>query len=147
MNDGLFDYSNIPNAAGSYEVVLLHGHTAYVSGQVSRTATGVIAGQLDADADSDVAMAKGAARVSMQRCLAALTARLGTLDRIEQVLMVRGYVNATARFTRHSEVLDAASQLLIAVLGERGRHARVALGASSLPSGGLTEIEMTAMLR
>lgn len=124
-----------------YELVVVHDKIAYVSGGVSRLADGVIGGYLREGDDLDTA--KEAARVSMRRCLAALQAELGSLDRIERILSIRGFMCAAPEFTRHPEVLDAASELLLEILGDRGQHSRSALGVSSIPGGGLTEIEMT----
>ncbi|WP_454825757.1 RidA family protein [Paraburkholderia xenovorans] len=145
MKELPFDPENIPKPAGSYEVVLILGKTAYISGQVSRTATGILAGKVGNDAD--LSLAREAARISTQRCLAAIHQQFGNLDVIEQVLMVRGFINADPDFTRHPEVMDAASEWLITALGKRGHHARAAVGVASLPGGGLTEIEMTVALK
>ncbi|QPF74107.1 RidA family protein [Roseateles sp. DAIF2] len=129
-----------------YDVVVVHRGIAHVAGQVSRAPDRVVAGHLLSDAD-DLSEAREAARVSIRRVLAALRDKLGSLDRIEQVLSLRGFVNAAPGFTRHAEVLDAASELLQAHLGPRGRHARSAIGATSIPGNGLTEIELTVAVR
>ena len=124
-----------------YELVVVHNKIAHVSGQVSRLTDGIIAGHLEEN--DDIAQACEAARVSVRRCLSILQQKLGSLDKIERILMLRGYISASAKFKRHPEVMDAASQVLIDCLGERAAHARCALGVSSIPGGGLTEIEMT----
>jgi enamine deaminase RidA (YjgF/YER057c/UK114 family) len=128
-----------------YEAVVVHGKIAYVSGQVSRATDRVIGGHLREN--DDIAEACEAARVSMRRCLSALKDKLGNLAEIEQVLSVRGFVSAAPEFKRHPEVMDAASELLVKHLGDRGRHVRSALGVASIPGGGLTEIEMTVAIR
>ena len=134
-----------PMPPASYESVIVHEKLAYVSGQVSRLPDGgIIAGHLKAG--DPLEEAQEAARVSIKRCLSALEHRLGSLDRIQQVLSVRGFISAAPDFKRHPEVLDAASQCLIERLGDRGRHVRAALGVSSIPGGGLTEIEMVVAL-
>lgn len=61
---------------------------------------------------------------------------------MERVVSVRGVVNATPGFTQHTQVIDGASDLLVDVLGERGRHARLAIGVGSLPAGLALEIEL-----
>ena len=127
-----------------YELVVVHGKIAYVSGQVSRAADRVIAGHLCEN--DDITEAREAACVSVRRCLSVLQHQLGSLDRIEQVLAVRGFISAAPDFKRHPEVMDAASELLKEYLGERARHVRSTLGVASIPGGGLTEIEMTVAI-
>jgi enamine deaminase RidA (YjgF/YER057c/UK114 family) len=127
-----------------YELAVVHGKIAYVSGQVSRMADRIISGHL-AEND-DIAEAQNAARASIRRCLSVLQDKLGSLDRIERVLAVRGFVSAAPEFKRHPEVMDAASQLLKEYLGDRAGHARSTLGVASIPGGGLVEIEMTVAL-
>lgn len=127
-----------------YELVVVHGKIAYVSGQVSRSADRVLSGYLREN--DDIAAAQEAARASMQRCLSVLQHKLGSLDRIEKVLAVRGFVSATPEFKRHPEVMDAASRLLREYLGDRAGHARSTLGVASIPGGGLVEIEMTVAI-
>ncbi|HTZ79828.1 MAG TPA: RidA family protein [Stellaceae bacterium] len=73
--------------------------------------------------------------------LAAMQEALGDLDRIAEVVKVLGMVNATPDFTEHPRVIDGCSDLFVAVFGERGRHARSAVGMSSLPDGIPVEIE------
>ncbi|VVE15562.1 L-PSP family endoribonuclease [Pandoraea iniqua] len=130
------------NNAPHFDAVVIHHGIAYVSGQVSRTPDGIISGHL-AD-DSDIDLAREAARVSILRALAALQTHLGDMGRIDRILTLKGFVNAAPTFTRHGEVIDAASELLIARLGNKGRHARTSLGVSGIPSGGLVEIELVA---
>jgi enamine deaminase RidA (YjgF/YER057c/UK114 family) len=133
-----------PAKAAHYEPVIVHGKLAFVSGQVSRLPDGIISGHLQRD--DSIEQAKEAAKVSMLRCLSVLKQKLGNLDKIEQVLSVRGFVSAAPDFERHPEVMDAASQCLIQHLGDKGRHTRAALGVASIPGGGLTEIEMVVAL-
>jgi enamine deaminase RidA (YjgF/YER057c/UK114 family) len=74
--------------------------------------------------------------------LARLRAEAGSLDRVRRVVKVTGYVNAPPDFTQHSAVLDGASNLLVDVFGDLGRHARAAVGVASLPFDVPVEIEM-----
>lgn len=134
----------VPPKPKHYDLVLVHGKIAYLSGQVSRVGNDVIGGYIEEG--DDIAQAQEAARVSMRRCLTVLEDRLGGLDKIEQVLSIRCFVAASPAFKRHPEVMDAASELLTQVLGKRGNHVRSALGVSSIPGGGLTEIEMTVAI-
>ncbi len=75
--------------------------------------------------------------------LAVVKHELGSLDRVERVVRILGLVNAASDFEQHAEVIDGCSELMIAVFGDRGRHARSAVGVSSLPGNMTVEIEMT----
>lgn len=79
--------------------------------------------------------------------LAALKQHLGSLDEIEAIASVTGYVACTPDFALHPRVIDGASDALIAVLGERGRHARAAVGVQSLPDGAPVEVSVIALRR
>jgi enamine deaminase RidA (YjgF/YER057c/UK114 family) len=134
-----------PQPRGLYTSVVTYQGIAYVSGQVSREAGEIIRGPVDKDTpSSDIARAGHACAWN---ALSALSHVLGSLDRIERLLFLRGFVAAAPDFTDHSRVLDAASGTFIALLGDRGRHARSASGVSSLPGGGLLEIELVAALK
>ena len=81
----------------------------------------------------------------MQACialLASLRAEIGSLDRVRRVVRVEGMVNSTADFTDQSKVINGCSDLLVEVFGERGKHARAAVGMVSLPIGLAVEIHM-----
>jgi enamine deaminase RidA (YjgF/YER057c/UK114 family) len=73
--------------------------------------------------------------------LALMKEALGDLGRVQRVVKVFGMVNATPHFTSHTEVVNGCSDLLVAVLGEPGEHARSAIGVGSLPKGFAVEIE------
>lgn len=134
-----------PEPRGHYTIVVIHEGIAYVSGQVSREAGEIIRGPVSHDTPSSDISRAGYACIS--NALSALVNELGSLDRIKRLLFLRGFVAATPDFTEHSRVLDAASETLIDLLGDRGRHARSAVGVSSLPGGGLLEIELVAALK
>lgn len=85
-----------------------------------------------------------AARGTALCLLASLKREIGDLSKVVRIVRVAGMVNATESFTGHSQVIDGASDLLVDVFGERGRHARVAVGMASLPIGLTVEIEMLA---
>ncbi|WP_240455503.1 RidA family protein [Halomonas faecis] len=73
--------------------------------------------------------------------LALIKEALGSFERVQSVVKVFGMVNADPNFTSHTEVINGCSDLLVAVLGERGEHARSAIGVGSLPKGFAVEIE------
>ncbi|BFU96625.1 MAG: conserved protein of unknown function [Nitrospira sp.] len=83
-----------------------------------------------------------AARTALLNALAIAKQELGTLDRIVRIVKVVGYVASADGFTDHPQVLNGASDLLVAIFGEAGRHARVAVGAVELPRGAAVEIEL-----
>jgi enamine deaminase RidA (YjgF/YER057c/UK114 family) len=83
-----------------------------------------------------------AARVALLNALAIAKQELGTLDRIVRIVKVVGYVASADGFTDQPQVLNGASDLLVTIFGEAGRHARVAVGAVELPRGAAVEIEL-----
>lgn len=83
-----------------------------------------------------------AARLCCLNALSILKDRLGTLKRVEQVVKLTVYVNSSPRFTQQAQVANGASDLLGEVFGERGRHARSAVGVSALPLDASAELEM-----
>lgn len=88
-----------------------------------------------------------AARLCALNCLAVIQSLAGDLDAIAQVVKVTGYVNSTPEFWQQPQVVNGASELLVEVLGEAGRHARAAVGVSSLPLGAAVELEMVVKLK
>ena len=133
---------------GLYDMVTVHNGTAYASGQLSRLDNegNLISGRISAG--DSLEEAKRAAAICLLRGLNALHEKLGDLSRIERFLFVRGFINADPHFDKHSQVLDQVSQLIIDLFGkEAGAHSRSALGAGSLPSSGLVEIEFVVALK
>ena len=92
--------------------------------------------------DLDVAQGQEAARLTGLALLATLREHLGSLDAVQDVVKVLGMVNCAPGFTRIPEVINGCSDLLIAVFGDAGRHARSAVGVAELPFGIAVEIEM-----
>lgn len=83
-----------------------------------------------------------AARICALNCLAVVKSLTGTLDKVKQVVKVRGFVNSTPEFGKQPEVVNGASELLVKIFNERGKHARSALGTSCLPRNITVELEM-----
>lgn len=130
-----------PAPRGMYRPVAVHGSIAQVSGQLSREGDRVITGPVTAATSPALIIRAGQACVL--RALSALAHALGDLDRVEEILFVRGFVHAGPDFQDHSTVLDSASAVLLDIFGTAGAHARSAIGVASLPSGGLMEVELT----
>lgn len=129
-----------PRANGCYVTWHRDGEVLSTSGQLSREGDTVIRGPIGPG--DDLATARRAAEVCFLRALAVAREALGDVDQIRGVVSLRGYVACAADFTEHSAVLDAASNLITALFDHAGRHIRTAVGVSSLPSGGLVEIEV-----
>ena len=98
---------------------------------------GKLGADLDVDADRE------AARFAAIAALATIRSELGTLDAVKRIVLVRGVVNAAPDFIGHTQVIDGASEVFVNVFGDAGRHARLAVGVSSLPANIALEIEAT----
>jgi len=88
-----------------------------------------------------------AAKLATLNCLAAAKSVLGTLDQIERVVKVAGYVNSAPGFTEQAKVMNGASDLLGQIFGEKGRHARTSVGVSELPLNIAVEVELVLACR
>lgn len=97
--------------------------------------------------DLDVEQGREAARLAAVNALGAILEALGGLGEVDRIVSLRGVVNATPDFTDHTQVIDAASDVFVGVFGERGRHARLAFGVSSLPANLALEIELVVQVR
>lgn len=140
---------NLPEAASpsfNYVPVTLHNGVAYVSGQMPKIDGEVrVFGKAGAEVDLDTAREQ--ARICTLQGVACLKAALGSLDRVDRILKVNGYVASAPGFNAQPRVLDAASELLVEIFGEIGRHARAAVGVAELPRNAVVEVEMTVAYR
>ncbi|WP_296422757.1 RidA family protein [Yoonia sp.] len=129
-----------PAPAANYVPFVVIGDMVYVSGQISANADGMIKGKLGADMAADVgAEAAKACAISL---LAQLKAACGgDIDRLVRVVKLTGFVNSTPDFPDQPKVINGASDFMVAALGDKGRHARSAVSAASLPFGVAVEIE------
>ena len=135
-----------PAPAANYVPFVVSGNIVYISGQISQGADGLIKGRLGET--MDVAAGAAAARASAISILAQARAACGgDLDRVARVLKLTGFVNSTPDFTDQPKVINGASDFLVEVLGDAGRHARSAVSAASLPLGVAVEIEAIVELR
>ncbi len=127
------------------DAVVVHGDVARTSGQLPR-----IDGELTCVGTLGARRHCGAGRTAAEVCalnaLAVLEHALGSLDRVERVLTVTGFVASTPDFHEQPAVVDGASRLLHRVFGDDGRHTRSAIGVAALPRGGAVEIEVTVAL-
>lgn len=123
------------NAVRTGDLLILGGHIPFSPPQT------VVFGKLGADLDVDAG--RVAARFAAITALATIRSELGTLDAVKQIVLVRGVVNSAADFIGHTRVIDGASEVFVNVFGDAGRHARLAVGVSSLPANIALEIEVT----
>lgn len=130
----------LPEPRGLYSPAVQTGPLLFVSGQVP-IVDGKPArhGRLGEAVTPDEGAAL--ARVCAINALAIVRQQLGSLDRVRRVVRVGGFVACTTDFVEQPRVIDGASQLLLDVFGEAGRHARAAVGVSALPSGVPVEVE------
>ena len=133
----------VPPAVANYVPAVRTGNLVFLAGQIARGPDGkYLTGKLGRNMTE--AEGAAAARQCTLQLLAALRAEIGDLSRVKRIVRVGGFVNCTEDFTAQSQVVNGASDLLVAALGERGRHARAAVGVSSLPAGAPVEIELIA---
>ncbi|PXW68578.1 enamine deaminase RidA (YjgF/YER057c/UK114 family) [Loktanella sp. PT4BL] len=129
-----------PAPAANYVPYVVAGDIVYVSGQISANADRMIKGKLGADMEAEAGA--DAARTCAISLLAQLKAACGgDIDRLVRVVKLTGFVNSTADFGDQPKVINGASDFLVAALGDKGRHARSAVSAASLPFGVAVEIE------
>ena len=141
-----FDLDAEIQVGGNYVPFIVNGNSVHVSGQISRVSASVVMSGR-AGADASLAHAQKAAKVSAVRALAVLRKAAGNLDRIAAIPHVSVFTQCAEAFTQQSEVADGASEVLVAVLGEAGRHTRTSIGVYQLPKNATVELELVATLR
>jgi len=129
----------------AYVPVVVAGGLAHVSGQLPFIDDVLVKGRLG----EDVTTGEGyeAARACGLMILAQLKAALGSLDRIERVIKLGAFVSSTADFTDQPKVANGASELMAAVFGDAGKHARSAVGVPVLPLGAAVEVDAIVAIR
>jgi enamine deaminase RidA (YjgF/YER057c/UK114 family) len=133
-----------PAAGGNYVSAKTVGALVYLAGVISSDHQGVVSGTVGEGRSVEDAYA--AARRCALIQLAVLRNHLGSLDAVKEVVSVNGYVNALPGFADSPQVVNGASDLLIEVFGEAGRHVRAAIGVSSLPRNALVELQMVVAI-
>ena len=132
--------------AGNYVPFVQAGDMVYISGQISNGPDGLVLGKLGDNMDVEAGAA--AARLRGLHLIAQLKAACGgDLSRLVRVVKLGGFVNSTDSFTDQPKVINGASDLMVAVFGEIGRHARAAVSSPSLPLGVAVEIEGTFQIK
>lgn len=131
---------NAPAPAANYVPTVQTGNLVFISGQVPNTGTELLKGKLGADAT--VEDGQEAAKVCALNLIAQMRAATGgDLDRVKRVVKLLGMVNSTPDFGDHPKVVNGCSDVMVEVFGDKGRHARSAVGVANLPFGVAVEVE------
>lgn len=135
-----------PAAAGSYVPTVRTGNLLFCAGTIC-----MIGGEMthtgQVGKEQTVETGKKAAEICALNTLANIKAAVGSLDRVARVVMVNGFVNAVDGFGDSPAVINGASDLLLKVFGEAGKHARAAVAVNGLPRGSTTEIQVVVELK
>ncbi len=135
-----------PQPVANYVPFLISGDQLFISGQIAKDATGrVLTGTLGAGVT--IEDGQEAARHCALNLLAQAKAALGDLGRIVQILRLTGFVASAPTFTDQPKIINGASDLLVSVLGDAGRHTRSAVGVASLPLNACVEIDAIFKIR
>lgn len=131
----------LPPAAGAYVPAVRSGNLVFSSGQGPYKEGRL---QYIGKLGGDLTLEEGyeAARIAALNCLAEIASVVGSIEAIKRVVKVTGFVNSAPDFDQQPKVMNGASELLIDIFGEAGKHARSALGTSNLPSNIAVEVEM-----
>jgi enamine deaminase RidA (YjgF/YER057c/UK114 family) len=135
---------SLPAPGGNYLSAKIVGDLVFLAGVISTDEQGAIAGTVGQGRSVEDGYL--AARQCALIQLAVLRQALGTLDRVQQIVSVNGYVNSVAGFADSPNVINGASDLLVEIFGEAGRHVRVAIGVSALPRNALVELQMVVAI-
>ena len=130
-----------PKPVAAYVPCVRAGNLLFVSGQVPRE-KGVLRFSGHVGGNLSVEEGQQAARLCALNALSVVKGELGNLDRVRRIVKLTGFVASAAGFTDQPKVVDGASTLLAELFGEKGQHARAAVGANELPLGSAVEIEM-----
>ncbi|MBV6469900.1 RidA family protein [Nitrospirales bacterium NOB] len=135
-----------PKPVASYVPAILVGEILYLSGMLPfRDGQVAVTGKLGREVT--VGQGMDAARLALLNALAVVRHELGSLDRVQRVVRVVGHVASASGFVQQPAVINGASDLLVQIFGEAGRHARVALGAAELPLNAAIELELLVQVK
>ena len=130
----------VPVPVASYVNCVRTGNLVFLSGGLPVLGDVRIVGK--AGSQVPIEQAQEAARMIVMNRLSVLKAELGDLDRVTRVVTVNGFVNCGPEFTQHPAVINGASDLLVSIFGEKGKHSRTAVGVPSLPFDVTVELNM-----
>jgi enamine deaminase RidA (YjgF/YER057c/UK114 family) len=138
----------LPQAAApvaAYVAAVEANGLLHISGQIALAPDGLMTGRLGEDRDLDYGVA--AARVCGLNLIAQMKAALGSLDRVERVVKLGAFISSVPSFTDQPKVANGASELIVEVFGEAGKHARSAVGVPVLPLGAVVEIDAVVLVK
>ncbi len=128
-----------PTPAGSYIPVVKTGNLLFISGQIPMENGKVIfTGKVS---NENMEVAQKSARMCAINILAQIKRQVGDFDKVSKIVRLSGFVNSAPEFTQHPKVINAASDLIFEIFGDKGKHSRIAVGVASLPLGSMTEID------
>ena len=130
-----------PAPVAAYVPTVRTGNLVFVSGQVPRE-KGELMFRGRVGRDLSVDDGRAAARLCALNALAAIKKEIGDLDRIQRIVKVTGWVSSPGGFNDQPKVIDGASVFLVELFGEKGKHARAAVGTNELPMGAAVELEL-----
>jgi enamine deaminase RidA (YjgF/YER057c/UK114 family) len=131
----------VPGSVANYVGAVRTGELIYLSGRLPMK-DGKVAFQGKLGRDVSAEDGYHAARLAMLNVAATLKAEIGDLDKVRRVVKVLGMVSSDPEFTEQASVLNGASDLLVEIFGDRGRHARSAIGVAALPFNACVEVDL-----
>lgn len=142
-----YPLDRISKPGAIYTPVVVSGDLIFVSGCIPNDGDNNLVYKGKVPSEVSMENAQKAAALCAANVLRQVRHELGSLDRVERILKVTGFVNTDLDFTDHHLVINGASQLFIDVFGEPGKHARSALGMAQLPKGASVEVEAILKLK
>jgi len=130
----------VPTPVAAYVNFVRSGNLLFLSGGLPIDGNRKVIGKVPSQVSVDEA--KEAARMIMLNRLAVIRDAIGSLDKIKQIVALNGFVNSEADFYDHPQVINGASEFLVELLGDKGKHSRTALGANALPLNVAVEINL-----
>ncbi len=136
-----YSLPEVPTPLAAYVPGVKLGNLVFTSGQVA-IADGKLVYKGVLGQDVDVETGYKAAELCALNALAVVKSLVGDLDKVKRVVKLTGYVNSTVEFGDQPKVINGASNLLVELFGEKGKHARAAVGSSGLPLGSAVELDL-----
>jgi enamine deaminase RidA (YjgF/YER057c/UK114 family) len=131
---------NVPAPIAAYVNCVRTGNLLFLSGGLPIDGDRKIIGQVPRDVS--IEKAQEASRMAILNRLAVIQSEIGSIDRVTRIVTLNGFVNAASDFYDHPKVINGASELLLEIFGDKGKHSRTALGVSSLPLNVAVEINL-----
>jgi len=130
----------VPTPVAAYVNYVRSGNLLFLSGGLPINNERKVIGKVPTDVSIDEA--KEGARIIVLNRLAVIREAVGSLDKVKQIVSLNGFVNSQADFYDHPQVINGASELLVQIFGDKGKHSRTALGAAALPLNVAVEINL-----